>query len=675
MKCDHCGYPYHPGLGKKCPNCGQEDTTGFRVLLLISLIIVLIFAFVAIGLGIYAIRLLKQDKVKLAWWSFTGSLAISTSILVAYFTQSLPPFFYEDAEFWQWTVYPSFGAYPLALIFIFMHRQRPKPTVPLPPSSSIGSTKKDHAAPLYHQQNDGPSPVSALLRAESMRRTGTPPQAGNAHAQEPALAHNPSSTPTTDASMSDQRTQTDSELPRPVAAPIASVPKVEPVPTPSKAKPRPSQPLLIATAAVALLALGAWWFFDLRHRHTLTAEERAQVEGWYNEIKGETDWVVIDQKDVEATELGSGYAELGFEMETPTVTTDAYGNLTVEVAFVLPPLIGDFGPGRFKTTLQRRFDELSPPDRVPNMCNDDEQYRDCITWSIISSDSMTIEFGNKDNWPGVHSVIPARRFEALRKAAGRARSLVLAHAIDSIAQGTGMVRRGVFRSYTCGDECGATFLEFRNSQPMPITYVCNTNRFGDVQLSTGDMIGAGDFTNTAIVGHEFLIVSKQVALQGSGAVWAVMGLLPFQGDELAPELQQRLAVSTNFDAGSPLSSTSGTPGSLPAFGSAAHVHDTKDVEVPPSYPGGEEALFGFLKRSVHYPEAEQDAGIQGVVYAEFVVASDGSIRDARTMRGVSEGLDREALRVIRSMPRWTPGRINNSPVDVRYRLPVRFTLK
>lgn len=474
-------------------------------------------------------------------------------------------------------------------------------------------------------------------------------------------------------------TATEQVLPRQVATNIASTPTTHPVTNPGPKTLRPSEPhlnpLLIGIGVVALLALGAWWFIDLRHRHTFTNEERAQVEGWFNQIKGETDWVVIDQKDIDATELGSGYAELGFEMEPSTVTADAYGNLTVEVSFVLPPLIGDFGPGRFKTTLKRRFDELSPPDRVPNMCNDDEQYSDCITWAIISPDSMTIEFGNKDNWPDILSVIPAHRFHALREAAGRARSLALVHTVDSIAQGIGMVRRGAFRSYACGDECGATFVESRSGQPTPVTYVCNTNRFGSVQLSAGDMIGAGDFTNQSIVGQEFLIVSKQVALGGVGAAWVVMGLLPFPGYELAPELQQRLAMSANFDAGISVPASSGMTGDIPTFASNTRTHATKEVAVPPSYPGGEEALIGFLKRSVHYPEAEQDAGIQGVVYAEFVVASDGSIRDARIIRGVSEGIDREALRIIRSMSTWKPGRLDNRPVDVRYRLPIRFTLK
>lgn len=105
------------------------------------------------------------------------------------------------------------------------------------------------------------------------------------------------------------------------------------------------------------------------------------------------------------------------------------------------------------------------------------------------------------------------------------------------------------------------------------------------------------------------------------------------------------------------------------------VMELKDVQEPPSFPGGEEALFDFLKRSVHYPETEQDAGIQGIVYLTFVVQRDGSIRDVKTLRGVSEGLDREAMRAVRSMPRWTPGRSKGSAVDVQYNMPVRFTLR
>jgi protein TonB len=99
------------------------------------------------------------------------------------------------------------------------------------------------------------------------------------------------------------------------------------------------------------------------------------------------------------------------------------------------------------------------------------------------------------------------------------------------------------------------------------------------------------------------------------------------------------------------------------------------VEVSPQFPGGEAELFKYLESNLKYPEDAQDAGISGVVYVTFVVEKDGSIGQARVLRGIGGGCDEEVLRVVRSMSKWEPGMERGKPVRVHCNLPFYFTLR
>ncbi|MBX2980065.1 MAG: energy transducer TonB [Flavobacteriales bacterium] len=96
------------------------------------------------------------------------------------------------------------------------------------------------------------------------------------------------------------------------------------------------------------------------------------------------------------------------------------------------------------------------------------------------------------------------------------------------------------------------------------------------------------------------------------------------------------------------------------------------VEVMPEFPGGKEALLEYLQKNVVYPPKAQAAGISGTVYVTFVVRPDGSITDAKVLRGIGGGCDEEAQRVVKSMPNWKPGTQRGVAVPVQYNLPVRF---
>jgi len=98
-------------------------------------------------------------------------------------------------------------------------------------------------------------------------------------------------------------------------------------------------------------------------------------------------------------------------------------------------------------------------------------------------------------------------------------------------------------------------------------------------------------------------------------------------------------------------------------------------EIMPEFPGGFTALYKYLKDHVQYPVNAREVGIQGTVYLSFVVEKDGSISNVEILRGVGGGCTEEAIRVVKSMPDWSPGTQMGRPVRVIYNLPIKFTLQ
>jgi TonB family protein len=98
------------------------------------------------------------------------------------------------------------------------------------------------------------------------------------------------------------------------------------------------------------------------------------------------------------------------------------------------------------------------------------------------------------------------------------------------------------------------------------------------------------------------------------------------------------------------------------------------ADVMPQFPGGEKALFDYLKKNIHYPAAAKANKVTGRVYVQFVIERDGKISRAKIIRGIGSGCEEEALRVIKAMPKWTPGKMRGEPVQVQYTLPVNFKL-
>ena len=98
------------------------------------------------------------------------------------------------------------------------------------------------------------------------------------------------------------------------------------------------------------------------------------------------------------------------------------------------------------------------------------------------------------------------------------------------------------------------------------------------------------------------------------------------------------------------------------------------VEVMPQFPGGQIAMLQYIMRNIKYPEQAMKEGIQGRVAVSFIVEKDGSISDVKPILSVHPLLNKEAVRVVESMPKWTPGKQNGKPVRVRFNVPVMFKL-
>lgn len=111
---------------------------------------------------------------------------------------------------------------------------------------------------------------------------------------------------------------------------------------------------------------------------------------------------------------------------------------------------------------------------------------------------------------------------------------------------------------------------------------------------------------------------------------------------------------------------------------AEEAHDPKEpftmVEEMPEFPGGQQALFAYIGKELKYPEQAVEDGIEGVVFVTFVVEKDGSISTVSVLRGIGGGCDEEAVRVVRSMPKWKPGKQLGKEVRVKYNLPIHYKL-
>ena len=98
------------------------------------------------------------------------------------------------------------------------------------------------------------------------------------------------------------------------------------------------------------------------------------------------------------------------------------------------------------------------------------------------------------------------------------------------------------------------------------------------------------------------------------------------------------------------------------------------VESLPEFPGGVKGLYKFLNSNIRYPLLAKELNIQGIVFVNFVIEKDGNITGIKVLRGIGGGCNEESIRIVKIMPKWTPGKQRGKPVRVSFNLPVKFTL-
>ncbi|MBL7940217.1 MAG: energy transducer TonB [Flavobacteriales bacterium] len=458
------------------------------------------------------------------------------------------------------------------------------------------------------------------------------------------------------------------QRPEPQTSPVPKTPAAEKPSAPPNRK-SPLKTILIVVLSVVVLGGGIYGGLELSKRHTLTETERAQAEGWFQSQAGKQ-WLLLQN----AGDVAPGQS---MTIMRPTVSADKYGQVTITVSIQLGGHSDEYSLGHFGTIVVRPYTDLSQPNQL-DLCDDNANAGEgsCLTWRILSEDSMTVELRDDEGGSVLYSAVPVERFTAMQQSADRNAQAAFMHAIDSIAGDSGIVRRGKFFSYACADECAAMFVEDRNGSPTNVSYISNNNRFGSIQLSQGDMLGKGDFTNPAIVGQTFLTVSKAVTLHresGDIPAWVILGVLPFSDVQMTPELQQRLAVSANLDRlTAPQSAVPSNTDAVVAQPSNSGTTPST-TQIAPSFPGGPEAMNAYLKKKLAYLNDFLDENTQGTVHIEFTIAESGAVEDARVKHGVNQTLDSEALKAVRQMPKWIPGTIGGKPTSVRLVIPVKFS--
>jgi periplasmic protein TonB len=100
----------------------------------------------------------------------------------------------------------------------------------------------------------------------------------------------------------------------------------------------------------------------------------------------------------------------------------------------------------------------------------------------------------------------------------------------------------------------------------------------------------------------------------------------------------------------------------------------RKVEVMPEFPGGDKAMLKFVCDNLHYPVSARDKGIQGKIYVNFVISETGKVQNVKVIRGVHPLLDKEACRVVQSLPDWIPGRQDGKRVKVLFTIPINFAI-
>jgi len=214
----------------------------------------------------------------------------------------------------------------------------------------------------------------------------------------------------------------------------------------------------------------------------------------------------------------------------------------------------------------------------------------------------------------------------------------------------------------------------------------NLDRFKGIFLLTGLAISLGvmlfifswsskaeaaaDYTPNSVVEDEEMIIStkREVKPPPPPPPPSVAEIINIVDEPIIND--EELEWDTEYEEGEEIEIVEINETEEPVENDFTHVI----VEQMPKFPGGELALRKFIAKNINYPAISRENDVQGKVYVRFAVSKDGSVKKVSVVRGVDEDLDKEAIKVVKKLPKFEPGRMGNKPVSVWYTVPIHFKL-
>jgi len=402
--------------------------------------------------------------------------------------------------------------------------------------------------------------------------------------------------------------------------------------------------VIAITATVVFLVLAALPGYqaalEVISRHTLSEQELATIMGLLGEQAG--------QRFVVQEGRGPG-REQYMDLSEVSVSSDEYGEAVVIHEIAL-------GGAKYRANVRLRYEQWVLPEKVSYQFDGRS-----LKVAYAGADSLLIwDSARNPNGPPISAIsadLITRRANALRDH----RQALFDQKRDSLHLILRTFSATIHGGY-CKENC---YLTVADSAEQWIQARCSLMQIpgGDLNLFVQE--AQRDRTVWMMTTRRTLQATAQEVESG---VWTeldeVVSLTPkVMVVEALPEVQNPRAVSPKASVAKP--STERT---------VRAVEEGK-VDEPAEFPGGSGGLNGFIRRNLKYPEEELKNGRSGMVVVEFLIRADGSIQGPSVVRSVSTALDREALRIVSTMPPWIPAKAGGRAVATKQQVPVRFTIR
>lgn len=254
------------------------------------------------------------------------------------------------------------------------------------------------------------------------------------------------------------------------------------------------------------------------------------------------------------------------------------------------------------------------------------------------------------------------------------------------AYGAYVLRKLYHRFLTTAVICACSFFLLLVSSPLIITFIKEkTSKHEDLSYNAQQMFDINTFKKSDEDKKEDKVMEKQETavkttvefvapvVKADEEVKEVYQAPKDDNAELGRTTQKADPNAINLDELS--LPTDATSSSGPVVEKEEKQEVFRYVEEMPQFPGGQDQIPSFFAANIKYPEIARRAGVEGRVFVQFVIGKDGSITQVQVAKGIGAGCDEEAIRVVKMMPKWTPGKQNGRPVLVQVVVPIQFKLQ